>query len=55
MYYQTGKVKLDILTLDHFLRLYPADIVDHRGDPALEISRADLPAQTRITIMPHTR
>jgi L-ascorbate metabolism protein UlaG (beta-lactamase superfamily) len=55
MHYQTGKVKLDILTLDHFLKDYPADIVERRDETWLEIHRDALPARTKIVVLKHAR
>jgi L-ascorbate metabolism protein UlaG (beta-lactamase superfamily) len=55
MHYQTGKVLLDIQTLDAFLRYYPAAIVEHRNATWLEVSRATLPASPRIVVLKHAR
>lgn len=55
MHYQTGKVKLDILTLDHFLGHYPPDIVERRDQTWLEIDREHLPSSTRIIVLQHAR
>jgi L-ascorbate metabolism protein UlaG (beta-lactamase superfamily) len=55
MHYQTGKVLLDIQTLDAFLSYYPAAIVEHRDATWLEVSRATLPASPRIVVLKHAR
>jgi L-ascorbate metabolism protein UlaG (beta-lactamase superfamily) len=55
MHYQTGKVLLDIQTLDAFLAHYPADMVERRDSISLEVSRATLPASTRIVVLKHAR
>lgn len=55
MHYQTGKVKLDILTLDAFLAYYPPEIVDFRDDTSLEVTRDTLPERTRIVVLKHAR
>ena len=55
MDYQTGKVLLNIMTLDAFLAYYPADIVEHHASTSLEITRATLPTSTRIITLKHAR
>jgi L-ascorbate metabolism protein UlaG (beta-lactamase superfamily) len=55
MHYQTGKVKLDILTLDAFLPYYPADMVEYRPETWLEVTPASLPPSTRIVVLKHAR
>ena len=55
MHYQTGKVLLDIQTLDAFLAYYPADMVEQRDSTSLEVTRASLPASTRIVVLKHAR
>jgi L-ascorbate metabolism protein UlaG (beta-lactamase superfamily) len=55
MHYQTGKVLLDILTLDHFLQYYPADMVEQRAETWLEVTRDTLPTSTRIVVLKHAR
>lgn len=55
MHYQTGKVLLDIKTLDAFLSYYPADIVTYHDATWLEVSRATLPASMRIVVLKHAR
>jgi L-ascorbate metabolism protein UlaG (beta-lactamase superfamily) len=55
MHYQTGKVKLNIKTLDAFLSHVPADTVKQRDQTWLEVTRASLPASTRIIVLKHAR
>ena len=55
MHYQTGKVLLDIKTLDAFLAHIPAEIVDRRDETWLEVTRDTLPASPRVIVLKHAR
>ncbi len=55
MHYQTGKVKLDVLTLDAFLSYYPPEIVEFRDTTWLEVNRETLPNSIHIVVLRHAR
>jgi L-ascorbate metabolism protein UlaG (beta-lactamase superfamily) len=55
MHYQTGKVLLDIQTLDAFAAYYPATMLDYRDTTWLEVTCASLPETTRIVVLKHAR
>ncbi len=55
MHYKTEKVNLNLLTIDHFLRLCPGFEIERQSTSSIEVTAETLPAATRIVVLEHAR
>ncbi len=55
MHYKTPKVNLDLLPIDAFLEECDGWTVDQPGSSTLEITKDDVPSETRVIVLDHAR
>ena len=55
MHYQTGKVNLNLRPVEDLLALFEPSQIVRSISPTLEISADELPAETRVVVLPSAR